>query len=413
MKKYDAIVIGAGPAGLMAAGRAAELGLSVLVLEKNNMPGRKLRITGKGRCNITNNTDISDFFQNIPKNPKFLYSALYNFTGQDAIAFFEQWGVPCKVERGERVFPVSDRAHDVAEALIRYAKNGKCTFLQCKAKDVLLEEDCVKGVVTDKGTYYSDFVVVATGGKSYPLTGSTGDGYVFAQKAGHTIVTPKGALVPMESKDPCCKTLQGLTLKNVSVSLQKENGDYISDEFGEMLFAHFGVTGPVILSLSSFVPNGTKWKIVIDLKPALSEQQLDARVLRDFSKFSNKQLINALNELLPKKMIPEVLKKAELDERKAVHSITKEERMRLVSVLKAFEIECFGLRPIDEAIITSGGVSVKEINPSTMESKLKKNLYFVGEVLDVDAFTGGFNLQIAYATARLCGESMAEKKEEL
>ncbi len=412
MKKYDAIVIGAGPAGMMAAGRAAELGLSVLLLEKNNLPGRKLRITGKGRCNITNNADISEFFQNIPRNPKFLYSALYNFTGQDAISFFEAFGVPCKVERGQRVFPVSDRAHDVAEALFRYVKSGKCDYVQCKVKDILYDEGKVTGVLTDKGKFDCNFAVVATGGKSYPLTGSTGDGYRFAQKAGHTIVEPKGALVPMESKDTACKALQGLTLKNVAVTLQDGQGKKLGEEFGEMLFAHFGVTGPVILSLSSFVPQSESWKIVIDLKPALSAEQLDARVLRDFAKFSNKQLINALQELLPKKMIPVVLQKAELDERKHVHSVTKEERAKLVTMLKCFEIECYKLRPIDEAIITSGGVSVKEVNPSTMESKKVQGLYFVGEVLDVDAFTGGFNLQIAYATARLCGESMAEKKEE-
>ncbi|MBQ2967831.1 MAG: NAD(P)/FAD-dependent oxidoreductase [Clostridia bacterium] len=412
MKKYDAIVIGAGPAGMMAAGRAAELGLSVLLLEKNNLPGRKLRITGKGRCNITNNADISEFFQNIPRNPKFLYSALYNFTGQDAISFFEAFGVPCKVERGQRVFPVSDRAHDVAEALFRYVKSGKCDYVQCKVKDILYDEGKVTGVLTDKGKFDCNFAVVATGGKSYPLTGSTGDGYRFAQKVGHTIVEPKGALVPMESKDTACKALQGLTLKNVAVTLQDGQGKKLGEEFGEMLFAHFGVTGPVILSLSSFVPQSESWKIVIDLKPALSAEQLDARVLRDFAKFSNKQLINALQELLPKKMIPAVLQKAELDERKPVHSVTKEERIKLITVLKSFEIECYKLRPIDEAIITSGGVSVKEVNPSTMESKKVQGLYFVGEVLDVDAFTGGFNLQIAYATARLCGESMAEKKEE-
>ncbi len=411
MKKYDAIVIGGGPAGMMAAGRAAELGLSILLLDKNNMLGRKLRITGKGRCNITNNADISEFFQNIPKNPKFLYSALYNFTGQDAIAFFEQWGVPCKVERGQRVFPVSDRAHDVAEALIRYVKSGKCDILQAKAKEIVINDGKITGVLTDKGAFSCDFAVVATGGKSYPLTGSTGDGYRFAQKTGHTVIEPKGALVPMESDDACCKALQGLTLKNVSVKLRDMQNKVLGEEFGEMLFAHFGVTGPIILSLSSFVPK-EKWKIEIDLKPALSEEQLDARVLRDFAKFSNKQLVNALQELLPKKMIPAVLQKADLDERKPVHSITKEERMRLLGTLKCFEVECFGLRPIDEAIITSGGVSVKEINPSSMESKKQKGLYFVGEALDVDAFTGGFNLQIAYATARLCGEHMAEMKKE-
>ncbi|MBR3943215.1 MAG: NAD(P)/FAD-dependent oxidoreductase [Clostridia bacterium] len=411
MKKYDAIVIGGGPAGMMAAGRAAELGLSVLIVDKNNMLGRKLRITGKGRCNITNNADVSEFFQNIPRNPKFLYSALYNFTGQDAISFFEAHGVPCKVERGQRVFPVSDRAHDVAEALIRYVKNGKCDILQAKAKEIITENDKITAVSTDKGTFSCDFAVVATGGKSYPLTGSTGDGYRFAEKAGHTVVEPKAALVPMESKDACCKALQGLTLKNVSVSLKDMQDKLLAEEFGEMLFAHFGVTGPVILSLSSFVPKDN-WKIEIDLKPALSEEQLDARILRDFAKFSNKQLINALQELLPKKMIPVVLQKAKLDERKPVHSITKEERARLLGTLKCFEVLCFGLRPIDEAIITSGGVSVKEINPSSMESKKQKGLYFVGEVIDVDAFTGGFNLQIAYATARLCGEHMAEMKKE-
>ena len=405
MKSYDIIVIGGGPAGMFAAGTASAKGKSVLLLDKNKMLGRKLRITGKGRCNITNSCDISEFFDNIPTNPKFLYSALYGFTGQDMAAFLEKEGVPCKTERGGRVFPVSDKAHDVANALSDYVKRVGVTVLQATAKDILIEDGVITGVKTDKGEFSAKSVVVATGGMSYHLTGSTGDGYKFAEKAGHSIVNPRPALVPMESPDGILKELQGLTLKNVAVTMTDLNGKKLGNEFGEMLFAHFGLTGPVILSLSSWVPKNMGWKIHIDLKPALSIEQLDLRILRDFAKFSNKQLCNALTELLPKRMIEPLIKKAGLDARKTVNTITRAEREALLNTLKDFEIECTSLRPIEEAIITSGGVCVKEINPSTMESKKIKGLFFAGEVLDVDAYTGGFNLQIAYSTGILAGEN--------
>ena len=407
MKKFDVFVIGGGPAGMMAAGRAAEMGKSVGIIDKNTLLGRKLRITGKGRCNITNTAEISEFFENIPTNPKFLYSALYSFTGQDAIDFFEKRGVPCKAERGGRVFPVSDKAKDVADALYDYVKEYGCEVITGKAKSLIIEDGKVKGVLTDKGNVLCDKVIVACGGMSYPLTGSTGDGYKLAKQAGHEIITPRAALVPMQSNDICCKELMGLTLKNIEASLEDKDGKVLGREFGELLFAHFGLTGPVILSLSSSAPKDP-WTIHIDLKPALSYEQLDARILRDFSKFNNKQLGNALVELLPKKMIEPVILKAELDLKKTVNSITKEERQRLKNTLKDFSVACTSLRPIEEAIVTGGGVSVREVNPSTMESKLCKNLYFAGEVLDVDAYTGGFNLQIAYATGRLAGKSAAE-----
>lgn len=407
MKKYDILVIGGGPAGMMAAGRAAELDKSVLLIDKNNLLGRKLRITGKGRCNITNNTDISEFFDNIPTNPKFLYSALYGFTGQDAIDFFENLGVLCKTERGGRVFPVSDRAKDVAEALNRYIIDMGVTVMQGKVTKILTDGGKITGAKTNFGEVFCDKVIIAMGGMSYPLTGSTGDGYKFAESFGHKIEDIRAALVPMESNDSCCKELMGLTLKNVNVTMKNSDGKVTGEEFGELLFAHFGLTGPTILSLSSHVKQ-ENWTISIDLKPALSDEQLDARILRDFEKFSNKQLCNGLGELLPKKMIFPVLEKAGLDGRKPIYSITKQEREALKKTLKAFEIKCTRLRPIDEAIITGGGVSVREINPSTMESKKQKGLYFAGEVIDVDAYTGGFNLQIAYATGRLAGQSAAE-----
>lgn len=407
MKSFDIVVIGGGPAGIFAAATASNKGKSVLLLDKNNILGRKLRITGKGRCNITNAAEISEFFENIPTNPKFLYSALYGFTGQNMISFLEKQGVPCKTERGARVFPVSDKAHDVANALADFVKKSGVTVYQSKAKDVAYEDGKICGVITDKGKIDCDAVIIATGGMSYPLTGSTGDGYRFAEKAGHTIISPRGALVPMESDDMVCAELKGLTLKNVSVTMTDLNGKSIGEEFGELLFAHFGLTGPVILSLSSWAPRNEDFIISIDLKPALSDEQLDARILRDFAKFSNKQLCNALVELLPKSMIEPVLKKAELDSRKVVNTITKKERQALLYTLKNFKIKCKGLRPIEEAIVTGGGVCVKEVNPSTMESKIIKGLYFAGEVLDVDAYTGGFNLQIAYSTGILAGENAA------
>lgn len=404
MKNFDVLVIGGGPAGMMAAGRAGELGLSVCLIDKNNLLGRKLRITGKGRCNITNIAEISKFFDNIPTNPKFLYSALYGFTGHDAISFLESKGVACKTERGGRVFPVSDKAKDVADALSLYVKEAGVTIIQGKVLKLLIENGEVSGVKYDRGEIKCSKVIVATGGMSYPLTGSTGDGYTLAKQAGHKIVTPRAALVPMESSDSCLKNLQGLTLRNIEATMLDKNGEILGKEFGEMLFAHFGLTGPVILSLSSHAPC-EEWDIIIDLKPALSDEQLDARILRDFKKFANKQIVNALVELLPKKMIEPVLEKAGIDIRKTVNVITKHERESLKNTLKAFMVHCEKLRPISEAIVTGGGVCTKEVNPSTMESKLQKGLYFAGEVLDVDAYTGGFNLQIAYATGRLAGES--------
>lgn len=402
------IVIGAGAAGMMAAGWAGFYGNDVVIIEKNNRVGCKLMITGKGRCNITNNCDIDEFMLNVPTNPRFLYSAINNFNIQDTINFFENRGLKLKTERGNRVFPVSDKAVDVVDNLNNFIKENNCNIINDSVKSLIVNDKSVCGVITDKGEkYYCDRVIIATGGKSYPLTGSTGTGYKLAKQVGHTIVSIKPSLVPIVSSDDFCSRLMGLSLRNISLSvIENSSNKVIYTDFGEMLFTHFGVSGPVVLSSSAHLSHKrdiSNYHLRIDLKPALTEKQLDKRILRDFDIFKNKSIQNSLNKLLPSKIIPVVIEKSKIPFDTKCNSITKEQRYALVSVIKNFTINIKGFRPIEEAIVTSGGVNTKEINPKTMESKICKGLYFAGEVIDVDAYTGGFNLQIAFSTGYLAG----------
>lgn len=402
-------VIGAGAAGLMAAGRLAQRGKNVVLIEKNPMLGKKIRITGKGRCNVTNACDIEDMINNqIPVNANFLYSALYSFTNDDLRQLLRENGIETKVERGERVFPVTDNAKDIVAALKNYALKSNVRLLKKEVSHLIIEDKKIKGLTYKTGEkLYCDSVVVATGGMSYPLTGSTGDGYKFAREAGHNIIKPKPALVPLEAERGVCQKLMGLSLKNTAICVKDENDKTVYEDFGEMLFTHFGVSGPMILSASSHLKDieNKKYRLFIDLKPALDEKQLDARILRDFEKFSRKQFVNSLDELLPKKLIGVIIENSGIDERKFVNQISKEERKRLCYAIKNLKIDIRGFRPIEEAIVTSGGVDVLQINSSTMESKLVGGLYFAGEVIDVDAYTGGFNLQIAFSTGHLAGDN--------
>lgn len=400
------IVIGGGPAGLMAASTAALYGNEVVLLEKNPRTGRKLIITGKGRCNITNACDNSAFISNVVSNPRFLYSAINGFDTSDTVAFFNSLGVETKVERGNRVFPLSDKAMDVADALLNYARNSGVRIITESPVDGLLTENGeIKGVKSKGRKYFADAVIIATGGKSYPLTGSTGDGYTLAKSAGHTITDIVPSLVPLVIRGSECEAMQGLSLKNIAVSVISDNKK-VFDDFGELVFTHYGVSGPVILSASSHLSDyKTKnYKLSIDLKPALDFDTLDKRLIRDFEKNNLKEAGNSLGGLLPSKMIPVVLNRWGIDKSTRCNSITKEQRRALIEILKNFEFDIMGTRPIDEAIITRGGVKVSEVNPKTMESKLLKGLYFCGEVLDVDAYTGGFNLQIAFSTGYLAGQ---------
>lgn len=407
MKDRTAAVVGGGAAGLMACGRAAEQGGRVILIEQNSLLGKKLRITGKGRCNITNSAEMEDFIQNVPTNGKFLYSAFYTFTNQDMIRLLERLGVPVKTERGGRVFPVSDSARDVAEALGRYALRDNVRLLQAKAKKLIIREGRVAGVDTDKGPVECDSVILATGGKSYPLTGSTGDGYRMAAAAGHTVIPPKPSLIPIVTREKWVEGLMGLSLRNVELTAYDEKGKKVYTDFGEMLFTHFGISGPIVLSASAHLrdPERRQYKITIDLKPALSPEQLDKRILRDFTAFSRKHLQNALDELLPKALIPVIIGLSGIDPHREVNSITRAERAVFGGLLKALPLHVAGFRPIEEAIVTAGGIRVGEIDPSTMASKLVPGLYFAGEVIDVDAYTGGFNLQIAFSTGWLAGDN--------
>ncbi len=406
-----AIVIGGGPAGMIAAGTLAKECEKVILIEKNKFLGKKLRITGKGRCNITNNADIEEFISNVPTNPRFLYSAFYAFTNQDIVSLLNSLGVETKVERGERIFPVSDSAKDVADALKKYALQKNVTLINDEVIKILSEDGKIVGVKTKKRTYAADFAVLATGGCSYPLTGSDGGGYKLAKQLGHSIATPKPSLIPIVTVEKWVSELMGLSLKNIKISVTNKKNKKIYTDFGELLFTHFGLSGPVILSASAHMKNLEKenYKISIDLKPALDLEKLDRRICRDFEQFKNKHIINALDELLPKALIPVIIRLAEIPEYKAVNSITKEERLRLAETIKSLTLTVKDFRPIDEAIITSGGIKVSEINPSTMESKIAGGLYFSGEIIDVDAYTGGFNLQIAYSTGYLAAESINEK----
>lgn len=405
MTDKTVVVIGGGAAGLMACGRLKERVRKVILLEKNDILGKKLRITGKGRCNVTNAVPISEFFENIPTNSKFLFSALNNFTNNDLTELLKELGVMTKTERGGRVFPESDKARDIADALIKFAKGNNVQILKAKASGILTENGAVSAVKTDRGILKAESVILATGGASYSLTGSDGYGYKMAEKLGHTIVPIKPSLVPLTVKEKWTKTLMGLTLKNVSLSFLDGNCKKIYDDFGEMLFTHFGISGPIVLSASAHLKDKYPCMAYIDLKPALDNTALDKRILRDFEKFQKKHLVNSLEELLPKALIPVIIDLAGVNPHKEISNISKEERRAILSVIKALPLTVTGTRPIDEAIITSGGVKVSEINPKTMESRIVKNLYFAGEIIDVDAYTGGFNLQIAFSTGILAGEN--------
>ena len=410
------IIIGGGPAGIISAISSARNGNNVILIEKNNSLGKKLLITGKGRCNITSSININDFIKNIPGNGKFLYSAFQNFTNIDIINLIEKNGVKVKEERGNRIFPITDNSKDVLKSFekeLNKYKNIKIK-LNTKVKEVLEENREVKGVLLESGEkLFASKVIIATGGKSYPITGSTGDGYKMASKFGHTVEKIRGSLVPLTADKVLCQSMQGLSLRNVKIQIKDiEKNKKIYEDFGEMLFTHFGVSGPIILSASAHLLRyknidkllkENKIKLIIDLKPALSYEELDKRVLRDFEIFKNKEFKNSLFELLPKKIINPIINLSNINENKKVNEITKEERKILVNLIKSLEINIDGFRPVEEAIVTAGGISIKEINPKTMESKLIKGLYFAGEIIDVDAYTGGFNLQIAYSTGYTAG----------
>lgn len=404
------IVVGAGAAGLMASGIAAENGNDVLLIERNDRVGRKVMITGKGRCNVTNNcTMINELIAAVPTNGRFLYSAFSRFMPIDTMELFEDMGVPLKVERGNRVFPESDKAVDIVDALNAFSQDGGAKRIKGRVTELIINDGAVKGVKLEDGEEFeADSVIVATGGASYTLTGSTGDGYELAKQAGHTIVDLKPSLVPLVCHEGFCSDLQGLSLRNIEITvLDTETYKEVYKDFGEMLFTHYGVSGPVILSASSHLKDvkPRRFEIHIDLKPAITYEQLDKRIQRDFLENANKNFINALDALLPKKLVPVIVRLCEIKPATKVNQITKEQRGRLVNLLKDLKVTVMKFRPLEEAIVTSGGVSVKEIDPKTMESKLCKGLFFAGEVIDVDAYTGGFNLQIAFSTGRLAGES--------
>lgn len=406
--KADGIVIGGGPAGMFAAITAAEQGKKVLLLEKNHRLGKKLLITGKGRCNVTNHCTGQEVLQNTPRNGRFLFSAMAAFPPEKTDAFFESHGCPLKVERGNRVFPVSDCAQSVLDCLQNELRRLHVTVSEERVTEILTAEGRVTGVRTDRGSHEAGWVILATGGVSYPATGSTGDGYRMAEALGHTIVPQEGSLVPLEAEEDC-KQMQGLSLRNVGVKLLSAKGKVLYQDFGELLFTHFGVSGPTVLSASCHM-KGEGCRLLLDLKPALDEAKLDARILRDLEMYQNRAMENALTDLLPRSMIPVVLRRLEIAPDMQANSLTKQKRRALVELLKAFPVEILGKRPVSEAIITSGGVKVSEINPKTMESKLVPGLYFAGEIIDCDAYTGGFNLQIAWATAYAAAVSAAENE---
>ena len=404
MKKV--VVIGAGPAGMMAAITASNCN-EVILLDGNDRLGKKLFITGKGRCNVTNNKDISEFFDYIPGNPYFLYSALYTFTNVDTINFFEKEGIKLKVERGGRVFPKSDKSSDIIKGLKNALQNKNIKImLNSLVKDIIKKDDKIVSVILENGKeILGDHFILATGGASYPLTGSKGDGQRFAKNIGHNIKELKPSLVPIEIKEPIVTELMGLSLKNISLKIYEDNKK-VYENIGEMIFTHFGISGPLVLTGSRFIKDNKKYKVSLDLKPALSEKELDLRVQKDFKKYINKDFKNSLDDLLPKKLIPVIIRLSNIDENKKVNEITKEERKGLVFLIKNFNLNVKKLRSIDEAIVTAGGVDTKEIDPSTMKSKLIKNLSFAGEVIDVDAFTGGYNVQIALSTGYVAGSNI-------
>ena len=404
------VIIGGGAAGLMAAISAANADSSakITVIERNSRPARKIMITGKGRCNVTNNCDIDTLISNVSHNGKFLYSAFNSLSAKDTYEMFERWGVPLKTERGNRVFPVSDKAVDIVDALVNNAKR-KCKIIEGRAKSIETTDGKVCGVRLENGEFFeADSVILATGGMSYSVTGSSGDGYKIAQNIGHTVTDIKPSLIPLECHEGFCSRLSGLTLKNVTLSVFEEGKKKpVFSELGEMLFTHFGISGPLVLSASAHIKDfqNKSYKAVIDLKPALTSEQLDKRILRDFSEELNKDFSNSLDALLPKSLIPIVVNLSGIEPDRKVNQISREERLKLAEFIKGFTLKITGTRPIEEAIITRGGIPVKEINSSTMESKLIKGLYFAGEIIDVDAYTGGFNLQIAFSTGYLAGKN--------
>ena len=402
---FDGIIIGGGPAGMFAAITAAEQGKKVLLLERNDRLGKKLLITGKGRCNVTNDCSAEDILKNVPRNGKFLFSAMNAFPPQWIMDFFNDNGCELKTERGNRVFPVSDRSQSVLECLQKVMRAKGVTTKTARVKELLVENGQVVGVRTDRDEIRSSWVILATGGVSYPATGSTGDGYAMARAVGHTIVEPQGSLVPLETAGNDCQDMQGLSLRNVGVKLLNAKGKVLYKDFGELLFTHFGVSGPTVLSASCHL-KGEGCKLVIDMKPALDEVKLNDRILRDLEMYQNRAMENALTDLLPRSMIPVVLRRLEIDPAMQANSLTKQKRRALIELLKAFPVEITGRRPVAEAIITSGGVKCGEIDPKTMESKKIPGLYFAGEIIDCDAYTGGFNLQIAWATAYAAGMSV-------
>ena len=402
-------IVGAGAAGLMACCRLADAGYTVTLFEKNDRPGKKLAITGKGRCNLTNAADRQDFFDSIPRNAKFLYSAYGCFSNFDTMRYFEEdLALPLKTERGNRVFPVSDRALDVVNALRAHVE-GKVKVVRARVSALYAEDGAVKGLRAGGKDYSFDRVLIATGGCSYPATGSTGDGYRLAESLGHTVIPPRPSLVPLETEGSVCRALQGLSLKNTALTvIDKTNGKTVYTDFGELLFTHFGLSGPTVLSASAHIRDMARgrYEISLDLKPALDLQTLDKRLLSDFEKYKNRDFANALGDLLPAKMIPVIVSLSGVEAHKKVNAVTKAERLGLAGLLKDLRFTVRGFRPIEEAIVTSGGISVREIDPSSMESRLVKGLYFAGEVIDVDAYTGGFNLQIAFSTAALAARSI-------
>lgn len=404
MMGYDLIVIGGGPAGMFAAITAAGRGKKVLLLEKNDRLGKKLLITGKGRCNVTNDCSAQEVLQNIPRNSRFLYSAMTAFPPEKIRAFLEENGCPLKTERGNRVFPQSDRAYSVLETLQKMLRARGVTVKTASVQEITVENGRASGVVTDNGTFSAPSLILATGGLSYPTTGSTGDGYAMAASLGHTIIPPQGSLVPLETAGEDARDMQGLSLRNCGVKLVNGGGKVLYRDFGELLFTHFGLSGPTVLSASCHL-KGEGCRLLIDLKPALEEPVLDARIRKDLELYKNRAMENALTDLLPRSMIPVVLRRLEIDPAMQANSLTKQKRHAMVTLLKSFSLEIIGKRPVSEAIITSGGVKVSEIDPKTMESKIVPGLYFAGEVIDCDGYTGGFNLQIAWATGYVAGMS--------
>ena len=403
---FDGIVVGGGAAGMLASITAAQQGQRVLLLEKNSRLGRKLLITGKGRCNVTNRCTGQEVLQNVPRNARFLYSTMAAYPPEKTIAFFETHGCPLKTERGNRVFPQSDRSQSVLDCLQNELRRNHVTVREETVSEILMKNGRAAGVRAGQAIYEAAWVILATGGVSYPATGSTGDGYAMAAKLGHTIIPPEGSLVPLESDDADCAEMQGLSLRNVGVKLLSAKGKTLYQDFGELLFTHFGVSGPTVLSASCHL-KGEGCRLLIDLKPALDEAKLDSRILRDLETYQNRSMENALTDLLPRSMIPVVLHRLEIDPAIQANSLTRQKRRALVELLKAFPVSVSGKRPVSEAIITSGGVKVSEVNPGTMESRLVPGLFFAGEILDCDAYTGGFNLQIAWATGKAAGEAAA------